>query len=471
MNDFSSTDDRIQRAIEGLLSPEEFAAFKTDVIRDPALREAYVEQLWLHSTLRAERDTLIDLLDSDPAPISAAEIIPSTERPAFFRSAPFWAAAAASVTLAIGAFFFHKASGPAPVATLVQAANCKWAGSDLPTAEQSKLGPGTLALVEGIATIEFKNGARVTIEAPTTLEILSAMRCRLVEGSVVAEVPEPAHGFTIDTAEMKLVDLGTKFGLTAGATGSSHVIVFDGEVRIDGLQQGKSKHLTTGNRLQVGRGGGADQEPSRGKPWAELAQEDGGWTSISTAFGSGKDTYVRRMPDYESTGSRPVIMVKHSDLADSWRNERRGYITFDLKGVPVGSVKEAQLILDPEPSGYGFSTMVPDSRFAIYGITDESLDRWDEVEMDWASAPAANDEGPLQGSARRLAEFWIPRGGSGSPLTIRSDALAEFLREDTNGLASFIIIRETGENDSSGLVHAFASREHPTARPPTLRIK
>ena len=81
------------------------------------------------------------------------------------------------------------------------------------------------------------------------------------------------------------------------------------------------------------------------------------------------------------------------------------------------------------------------------------------------------DETPPADHARKLAEFAIPRGGSGNPLTIRGDGIAAFLRADTNGLATFLIVRETGESDPSGLVHAFASKEHPTARPPTLRVR
>jgi len=54
---------------------------------------------------------------------------------------------------------------------------------------------------------------------------------------------------------------------------------------------------------------------------------------------------------------------------------------------------------------------------------------------------------------------------------VRGPALAEFVRADTNGLVTLMIVRETGETDPSGLVHAFASKEHPTARPPTLRVR
>ena len=455
------TDDRIDRAIEGLLPPAKLDVFKADVIRDPELRAAYVDRMWLHSTLRAERESLVELLE-EPAP---------EEKIVRRWPVAVWAAAiAACVTLVVSALAFGKdALFRRPVATLVQAANCKWEGSDLPTAVDSKLRPGTLALVEGIATLKFKNGATVTIEAPTKLAILDAMHCRLIEGSLTAEVPEPAHGFTIDTPDMKVVDLGTKFGVTAGATGNSQVRVFKGEVEIGGLADGKVKRLTEGKGLNVKTGStAAGQEPTRG----QQAQEAGGWTAIPTSFGRGKDGYARRGDNGAPLGTQPLIIVKHTEIEAGRKNERRAVITFDVSQFATANVKEAQIVLDPEPSGFGFSALVPDeSRFAVYGVTDELLDAWEEKEVRWASLPGCTDEGPNLNAARKLAEFWMPRGGSGGPLTVRGDALAEFIREDTNGLVSFLIVRETGETDPNGLAHAFASKEHPTARPPTLRLK
>jgi hypothetical protein len=306
------------------------------------------------------------------------------------------------------------------------------------------------------------------MEAPTTLEILTAMHCRLIEGTLTAEVPEPAHGFTIDTPDIKVVDLGTKFGVTAGSTGNSQVRVFQGEVEIGGLADGKMKRLTEGKGLHVGSGNtSAGQEPTRG----EQVQEAGGWTAIPTSFGRGKDGYGRRGDNGAPLGTHPLIIVKHTDLEAGRKNERRAVLTIDVSQVATASVAEAQLVLDPEPSGFGFAALVPDSRFAIYGLTDEALDGWDEKEMRWASLPGCTDEGPNLNQARKLAEFWIPRGGSGSPLTVRGDALADFIHADTNGLVSFLIVRETGETDTNGLAHGFASKEHPTARPPTLRLK
>jgi ferric-dicitrate binding protein FerR (iron transport regulator) len=454
-------DERIQRVLDGLLSEEELAAFKRDVIADAELRAAYVDAQWLHASLRAGRETLIELLE-EPAPAETKIV----------RRWPvaIWAAAAAAcLTLVVSAWAFGKGTlFRRPVATLVQADNCKWAGSDLPTSVNSKLGIGKLALVEGIATLKFTSGATVTMEAPTTLEVLTAMHCRLIEGTVTAEVPEPAHGFTIDTPDIKVKDLGTKFGLTTAATGNSQVRVFEGEVEIGGLADGKIKRLTEGNGMHVGSGNTSlGQEPTHGAQVLEA----GGWTAIPTSYGRGKDGYARRGDNGAPLGSQPLIIVKHSDIKAGLKNERRAVVSFDVSQVATAAITEAQLILDPEPSGYGFSALVPDSRFAVYGVTDEALDAWDEKQMRWATLPGCNDDGPDLNQLRKVAEFWIPRGGSGGPLAVRGDALAQFVREDTNGLVSFVIVRETGETDPNGLAHGFASKEHPTARPPTLRLK
>jgi hypothetical protein len=451
-------DDRIDRAIEGLLSEDELRALQAEVVRDAELRAAYVDRVWLHSALRAQGETLGDLL-----------AVPEEKSVRRWPVAAWAAAAAACVTLAASVALFGKGTiFQRPVATLVQADNCQWEGSDLPTAVDSRLGPGTLALVEGIATLRFKNGAMVTIEAPTKLQILNAMHCRLIEGSLTAEVPEPAHGFTIDTPDIQVKDLGTRFGLTAGSVGNSQVRVFEGEVEIGGLADGKPKRLTEGKGIHAGSGStAAGQEPTRG----QTVQEAGGWTAIPTSFGQGKDGYVRRGDNGAPLGSHPLIIVKHTDLAPGAKNERRAAISFDVSRIAAATIAEAQIVLDPEPSGFGFSTLVPDSRFAVYGVTDESLDAWDEAEMRWATLPGCDETGPNPNQARKLAEFWIPRGGSGAPLTVRGDALAEFVREDTNGLVTFLIVRETGETDPSGLAHAFAAKEHPNARPPMLRLK
>ncbi len=473
MNDLISGSrhpDRIERALDGLLTESELAALKADVVRDPTLRSAYVDRAWLDAALRAERDHLPRLLASPATPAVPAAPASHAARPVRW---PIFAAIAgtlaASFVIAFAVSRWLPAIRPAdaPIATLTSAANTTWAGSTLPTAEDSALGHGTLALVQGIATLRFASGAMLTLEAPTKLELVNAMHARLIEGSLTAEVPAAAHGFTVETADLKVVDLGTRFGVTASSTGHSHVFVFEGEVQLEHPSGDTLRRLTAGKAFHVSSGAVAagNVEPAR-PPTLERID---GWTSIPTSFGRGKDAYARRSAANEHP--QPLLLVKHSDLPLSFRNERRASLAFDLANVDARSIAEAELVLDPEPSGLGFSALAHDARFAVYGAIDEALDAWNETALTWETTPGAGSDATFGGQLRKLAEFSLPRGASGDPLTVRSPELAAFLRADTNGLATFLIVRETGETDPSGLVHAFASKEHPTARPPTLRIR
>ena len=456
-------EQRIDRALDGRLSPEAWQQLQADVIADPELRAAYAERAWLHGQLRAERHLLPKLLVDDGTRQPGAEA--KTRRSRWAPMAGV-AVAAALVTALLILTMTRRQPSFEPVATLIEAAGCQWEGSDLPTAQGAKLGTGTLALARGMATLEFESGATVTLEAPTTLEVLTGMRCRLVEGSVVAEVPESAHGFTINTAEIEVIDLGTRFGVTANAFGNSQVHVFDGEVEVGRTGQ-EPKRLTTGTGIHAG---GRTPLPDR-----EIARETApetsrlGWTAIPTSLGRGKDAFARRGDEHGPTGAHPLVMVKHTDRVAT--NERRAYLSFDVAAAREEGFSAAELVLDVEPSGLGFSALVPDSRFAVYGLTDDELDSWDESALVWDTAPASNEDGLDPGRVRKLGSFEIRRGAAVLQVAVATEELAEFARRDGNGLVTLVILRETGENDPQGLVHAFASKEHPRARPPTLWLK
>ena len=444
----------IDRSLDGQLSPEEWKELQRAVIDDPEIRREYVEKRWLHAQLISGSDSLSSLLpEHDPV-----EYKPSR-----------WFEVAAAVAVA-GVIIFSVLSGTEKptVATLIETQGCRWEGSDLPTNEGAKLGIGTLALAEGMATIRFESGATVTLEAPSTLEVESEMRCRLVEGSVVADVPESAHGFTIDTEKMEVVDLGTRFGVTTSEVGGSHVFVFDGEVEVHRDELAEPERIIGGKSLHLGAEPSTpDQEVSRSTP-PEPA--DKSWSHLSTASGRGKDTYMRRGDSHGPTGPHPLLMAKHTDLAAN--NERRTVLTFDLGRVRnLESLEAARLALKIESSGLGFSSLVPDSRFAVYGVLDGKLDRWSEANLQWKNAGLFVSEPLASEPFRRLGDFEIRKGASHTAIEVSSDALVEFLREQDDGLATFLIVRETGEFDSQGLVHAFASKEHPSAPAPTLWLK
>ncbi|HEY1170829.1 MAG TPA: FecR domain-containing protein [Verrucomicrobiae bacterium] len=476
----SPSDDRIDRAIEQMLTPAEWEAFKADAIKDPELRAKYVDQLWLHSTLQAERDSLGKMIGATEAPL------PLLKK----STAAIWtsAAAAACITLALSLLLLPGRNktqamtrAEKPLATLIQAENCKWGPSELPTVQNAKLQAGTLSLLEGMATLRFENGTTLFLEAPTTIKLVDAMRCQVQEGSLVADVPPTARGFTVYTPELKAVDKGSRFGVTVGSLRTTHVYVFDGAVVVNKLNDTKEHLLDKGKAFIVGMDNVAQAAVTPEPVRMEHIYDPERWLSIPTSFRRGKDAYVQR-GKREATGLHSLLMVKHTEFEIAKSNERRIYLTFDISQLsyvdiaeefhisPV-NISEAQLLLQPEPSGFGFASLVPDCTFAIYGITDQSLDYWKEGGISWLNAPAANDAGLLPNKVKKLAEFTLPRGSSTEVITIESKELADFIRQDTNGLVSFILVRETAETEHQGMAHAFASKEHPHAKPPTLRIR
>jgi hypothetical protein len=78
--------------------------------------------------------------------------------------------------------------------------------------------------------IEFARGARVTLESPADLEILSNNSGFLHEGKLTAVVPDSATGFEVLTPDASVIDHGTEFALRVDSTGVSETHVFQGEV-------------------------------------------------------------------------------------------------------------------------------------------------------------------------------------------------------------------------------------------------
>jgi len=457
---------RIDDAIEGRLSESELREFMSAVREDPILREAYVERAWIHSVM-----------------VSAGQRLPSLFRSVVAMPRRFRRKLTAGLGILLGGACFGIGFGLRAsieprfkeipfAATLLHTQNTKWANSTLPTAENARLGPGTLALVEGVASIRFGKGATVTLEAPATLEVVNDNHCRLTKGMVTALIPGAARGFTIDTVDTRVTsNVYSKVGVVTDMAGVSTIFVFEGKTSVFRNASGDARELDEGSVFNPQTNAvAANVEAIRGE--GRSAALDG-WTAIPTSYGKGRDGYVRRGRPKDS-GASPLLFVKHSELPGAARNERRAYLGFDLSAVlEARSINEAELILLPEPSGFGFHTMVPEeSRFAVYGVTDETLDAWREDNLTWDNAPAVLSGDLLDPSkTRKLAEFTLHRGAFGEPIFIGGRDLAEFIRSKLNQVATLIIVRESGETHPSGVIHAFASKEHPAARPPTLRVR
>ncbi|OQC18575.1 MAG: FecR protein [Planctomycetes bacterium ADurb.Bin069] len=89
-----------------------------------------------------------------------------------------------------------------------------------------------MRLESGEATVCLASGVELSLLGPLDMEVCDAMQVRLASGRLLADVPPHAVGFTVQTQELELWDLGTVFGVTA-SNGVSDVFVFQGNVQVN----------------------------------------------------------------------------------------------------------------------------------------------------------------------------------------------------------------------------------------------
>jgi hypothetical protein len=119
-----------------------------------------------------------------------------------------------------------RAEDDSAIAWLVNAQDCTWSDPGLTGTLQA----GTVLKIErGLAEFHFQCGARIILEGPSELQLLSSRSARLVSGKLTASVPAEAVGFEVLSPHGKVVDLGTEFGVRSD-NGLTEVYVFKGKV-------------------------------------------------------------------------------------------------------------------------------------------------------------------------------------------------------------------------------------------------
>ena len=225
--------------LDGACTEEDREELAQLVVENPGVEPELVEALSIHSLLQWQSEdvsrVLADLgLHQDVAALardadsrthaSSPQVIPLPFR---------WTwAAAALLLIAFGALAWRVAA-PAtsrPIAEVVAAEGIQW--SDKSTAFQigNSVGSGRLQSDAGSFTLKFRSGPIVRFRGPTTVDIESDMLLALERGQATADVPESGIGFTIKTANVRVIDQGTQFGVAIGEEGDTDVIVFQGKV-------------------------------------------------------------------------------------------------------------------------------------------------------------------------------------------------------------------------------------------------
>ena len=358
------------------------------------------------------------------------------------------------------------------IAVLSKTEDCEWSGSSLPTESGSRLNSGNLNLIKGLATVKFHSGAEVIIEAPAEIELINSMHCLVKNGTVMADVPDSAHGFTIDTPKAKAIDHGTKFVVSYSKNSEKSLVeVIEGEVEVKPHLQEKSEHFFEGHTALISKMNIMKRIKSNGERLVlgQTKERDTNHISIGTNYGQGMDQAIDLSKGTKNK-HRYYLTVKHTKT----ELRRKSYMKFDLSKLESAKIKSVKFRIRAVPTGYGSASLIPeDVKFSIYGLTDESMDYWNEKSIKWENAPANVDASNKldESKAVKLGSFGFKRSVRDGIMSVSTDELKNFIASDSNGLVTLVIVRESGEFHNSGMVHAFASKEHPIDSPPTLEFE
>ncbi|MEW4564830.1 FecR domain-containing protein [Bremerella sp. JC770] len=205
---------------------------------------------------------------SDPVADSPSELR-LQEKPAILRGRS-WIPAAIALSLLVmltwWTFRIPPNANPIPpsqdlaVATVVRAVG-RW-GDELKTVSPGyQLKSGIFELSQGIVELEWPSGVRMILESPARLDLISSDRVFLHTGRLVTKVPPAGVGFVIETERVRLVDLGTEFGVSVGLSGSTDVQVYEGAV--DAHTRTVNGTRVPGSRLHAGEAFSFDGAPKK----------------------------------------------------------------------------------------------------------------------------------------------------------------------------------------------------------------
>ena len=226
-------------------------------------------------------------------------------RPALWWSVGPLAAAAAAALVIFSATDFSTrktATGPVEletqdyVAQVTGMKDCAWAdgATALEPGDQVERGR-RLDLAQGLLEITFDCGAQVTLAGPATLELNSAWKATLPQGTLSAVVPAEAIGFRVSNPQVDVVDLGTEFSVVARTGRATEVYVHKG--KIQALPHANAGHeqpalvLTAEQSREFDRSGSAEI-PHATPPFQALA-------------GSAPEEHAARPP--ESAPAKPAV--------------------------------------------------------------------------------------------------------------------------------------------------------------------
>ncbi|MBI9017814.1 MAG: NPCBM/NEW2 domain-containing protein [Phycisphaerae bacterium] len=251
----------IECSLDSSITPEQSKQLNEYIIHFPELRRYYCEYLNittgmekvcedLHiADIEAPEKTMLaeiflqDILECEikskatqSTPTDSNNIyVPRKE----FSSSQFWKIMGSVAAMIMFAVFLNLTekgikNTPAPkskpiIASITDEVNARWA-----TVRHidDQLRSGLIELKEGFASISMNDGVELILQGPCGVELENSNQVFLKYGSLSANVPKNAIGFTVRSQFASVIDYGTEFGVSVDTQGQVETHIFKGKVAL-----------------------------------------------------------------------------------------------------------------------------------------------------------------------------------------------------------------------------------------------
>jgi ferric-dicitrate binding protein FerR (iron transport regulator) len=453
---------------DGLADEAMIAELEELMHEDSAARVTYLQVMQLHQDLerKAARGTLgaTSVGFTEAADPGQALSAPRTIR--FPRR--IWMAVAGIVAVVIAGLALPGVRtwlfGDVPVATLTRLVQV-----DEPmTYHQGFHAGDRITFNTGFVELTYRNGARVVLQSPVDYTLEKAGYGRLELGSLVADVPPKATGFTVVTPSAEVKDIGTRFGVALLDTGRTEFEVFTGEVHARSAMAGDAfKSFKQGEAAAVGDGETAVENIAPNLKRFRAGKEALNQRTVEAVA----DCFVQGGEHADRVPIEENLLLKQ--LGANNQVARKVWIRFDVSGESVDHSRPATLTLhtakDIKQGSWDIQI-----HGLIHGFVPAAGSQgfdWRESKMTWNNAPGNAIDSPVSlnsaGALITSGEIRVdPKTEpAGSYFTFTLPSLEPYLQSD--GTVTLMVSTLTGRHQVLNL----AAREHGSFAGPLLTFE
>ena len=220
MPDRETLESLFSRACDGRASDDDWRELSAHLRSDRAALDAWIRYADLHASL------------ATGAAARRGKVVAFPPPEAQVRRWPVRLAAALVVFAGLAWFVVRPAFQNSKRVATVEVEVLESSSTDAALVSGQRAQISTLRFENGTLRFRLSSGAVVEASGPAEIQLRDAMHLRVLRGNVTADVGDNARGFVIETVNARVVDLGTRFGVSVGQSGDTDVVVFEGKVEV-----------------------------------------------------------------------------------------------------------------------------------------------------------------------------------------------------------------------------------------------